>query len=57
VIALARIVLRVFADLAGLVVPSATPLTRYRIGERLGVRAKSVPVGLHHEYLPAPASV
>jgi hypothetical protein len=38
VIVLARIVLRSLADLAGLVVPPATPLTRRRIGERLGVR-------------------
>jgi len=38
VIVLARIVLRLFADLAGLV-----------------VRVGSVPVGLHHEYLLAPA--
>ena len=37
------------------VVPSATPLTRHRIGERLGVRARSVLGGLHHEYLLAPA--
>jgi hypothetical protein len=56
VIAPARIVVRSLADLAGLVVPSATPLTRRRIGEPLGVRAGSVPGGLHHEYLPAPAS-
>jgi len=56
VIALARIVLRSLADLAGLVVPSATPLTRHRIGERLRVRARSVLGGLHHEYLLAPAS-
>ena len=55
VIALARIVLRLLADPAGLVVPSATPLTRRRIGERLGVRAGSVPGGWHHEHLPAPA--
>jgi hypothetical protein len=54
VIALARIVLRLLADLAGLVVPSATPLTRHRIGERLGVRAGSVPGGLNHEYRLAP---
>ena len=38
------------------VVPSATPPTRHRIGERLGVRARSVLGGLHHEYLPAAAS-
>ena len=38
------------------VVPSATPLTRHRIGQRLGVRARSVLRGLHHEYLLAPAS-
>jgi hypothetical protein len=56
VIVLTRIVLRLFADLAGLVVPSATPLTRRRFGERLEVHAGSVPRGLHHEYLPAPAS-
>jgi hypothetical protein len=90
VIVLARIVLRLLADLAGLVVlslrprrvdaamrvslallsrlfdsgvpdppseivPSATPPTRYRVGEPLGVRARSVLGGLHHEYLPAPA--
>jgi hypothetical protein len=55
VIALAQIVLRSLADVADLVVPSATPLTRRRIGERLGVRAGSVPGGLHHEHLPAPA--
>ena len=55
-IALARIVLQLFVDLAGLVVPSATTMTRHRIGERLAVRARSVLGGLHHEYLPAPAS-
>ena len=55
-IAPARIVFRLLADVAGLVVPSATPLTCYRIGERLGVRATCVLGGLHHEYLPAPAS-
>jgi hypothetical protein len=55
-IALARIVLRSLADLAGLVVPSATPLTRNPIGERLGVRAGSASGGSHHERLPAPAS-
>jgi putative transposase len=38
------------------VVPSAAPLTRHRIGERLAVRARSVLGGLHHEYLLAPAS-
>ena len=37
------------------VVPSVTPLTRHRIGERLGVRGRSVLGGLHHEYLLAPA--
>jgi hypothetical protein len=52
---LARIVLRSPVDLAGFVVPSATPLTRHQIGESLGVRASSVLGGLHHEYLPAPA--
>jgi hypothetical protein len=54
-IVLARIVLRSLVDPAGLVVPSATPLTRHRIGERLGVRARSVLGGLHHEYRLAPA--
>jgi hypothetical protein len=49
-------VLRSLADLAGLVVPSATPLTHRRTGERLGVRVGSVQGGLHHEYLLAPAS-
>ncbi len=38
------------------VVPPATQPTRHRIGERLGVRARSVLGGLHHEYLWAPAS-
>jgi transposase InsO family protein len=42
-------------DPPSVVVPSATPLTRHRIGERLAVRARSVLVGLHHEYLLAPA--
>jgi transposase InsO family protein len=37
------------------VVPSATPLTRHRIGGRLRVRASSVLGGLHHEYLLVPA--
>ena len=37
------------------VVPSATQLTRHRIGECLGVRARSVLGGLHHEYLRVPA--
>ena len=37
------------------VVPSATPLTRHRLGEHLSVRARSVLGGLHHEYLLAPA--
>jgi len=54
VIALARIVLRSLTDLAGLVVPSATPLTRHRIGDALGVRARSVLGGLHHEYRLVP---
>jgi hypothetical protein len=56
VIVWVRIVLRSLADPAVLVVPSATPLTRHRIGESIGVRAGSVPVGLHHEHLSAPAS-
>jgi hypothetical protein len=56
VIALARIILRLLADPAGLVVPSATPPTRHRIGEPLGVRAGSVLGGLRHEHLPAFAS-
>jgi len=55
VIVLARIVLRLLADLVGLGVPSATPPTRHRIGGRLGVRARSVLGGLHHEYLLMPA--
>jgi len=55
VIVLAGIVLRLLADLAGLVEPPATPLTRHRIGERLGVRASSLLGGLHHEYLLVPA--
>ena len=54
-IVLARIVLRSLADLVGLVVLSATQPTRHRIGERLGVRARSVLGGLHHEYLLVPA--
>ena len=59
VIPSARIALRLLADLAdlaGLVVPSATPLTRRRIGEPLAVRAGSAPGGSHHEHLPAFAS-
>jgi hypothetical protein len=52
---LARIALRLLADLAGLVVLSATPVTRHRIGERLGVRARSVLGSLHHEYQLAAA--
>jgi hypothetical protein len=55
VIALARIVVRFRADLARLVVLSATPLTGHRIGERFGVRARSLLGGSHHEYLLAPA--
>jgi transposase InsO family protein len=35
----------------------ATQPTRHRIGERLGVRARSVLGGLHHEYLWVPALV
>jgi transposase InsO family protein len=38
-------------------VPFATQPTRHRIGERLGVRARSVLGGLHHEYRLAPALV
>jgi len=38
------------------VVPVATPLSRHRIGERLGVRVRSVLGGLHHEYVLVPAS-
>jgi hypothetical protein len=56
VIAFARIVLRSLANPAGHVVPSATPLNRDRIGERLGVCAGSAVGGVHHECLPAPAS-
>ena len=37
-------------------VPFARQPTRHRIGERLGVRARSVLGGLHHEYLLAPVS-
>jgi len=37
------------------VAPSATSLTRHRIGESLGVRARSVLGGLHHEQPRAPA--
>jgi len=55
VIASAQIVLRSLADMVGLVVPSATPPTRHRIGERLGVRVGSAPGGSNHERLPAPA--
>jgi putative transposase len=33
----------------------ATQPTRHRIGERLGVRARSVLGGLHHEYVLVPA--
>jgi len=52
-IVLARIVVGLPADPAVLVVPSAPPLTRRRIGEPLGVRAGSVPGGSHHECLTA----
>jgi len=55
VIAPVRIVIRPPADLAGLVAPSATPPTRRRIGERLGVRAGSVPGGSQREHLSAHA--
>ena len=54
-IALARIVLWLLADPAGLVVRSATPLTRRRIGEPKGVSARSELGGSHHDRLPAPA--
>jgi hypothetical protein len=54
VIVLAGIVLRLPADLAGLVEPPATPLTRHRVRDALGVRARSVQGGLHHEYLLVP---
>jgi len=54
--ALAGIVLRLLADLAGLVVPSAPPRTRHRIGQHLGVRAGTLLGGPHHGYLLAPAS-
>jgi hypothetical protein len=37
-------------------VVSAIPLTRRRIGERLGVRVESVSGGSHHECLPVSAS-
>ena len=37
------------------VAPSVTPMTRHRIGERLGVRARLVLGGLHREYLLASA--
>jgi putative transposase len=33
----------------------ATQPTRHRISERLGVRARSVLGGLHHEYVLVPA--
>jgi hypothetical protein len=56
VIVLARIVVRLLADLTGLVVPSATPLTRRQICESLWVRAESAPADLHHEYMTAPAT-
>ena len=42
-IVLARIVVGLPAELAGLVVLSAPPLTRRRIGESIGVRVGSVP--------------
>jgi hypothetical protein len=44
------------ADPAGLVVPSATPLTRHRMGEHVSVGTRSVRGGFDHEYLLAPAS-
>ena len=43
-------------DPPSVVLQSATPLTRHRIGERLDVRVRSVLGGLHHEYLLASAS-
>jgi len=43
-------------DPPSVVLQSATPLTRHRIGERLAVRARSVLGGVHHEYLLASAS-
>jgi hypothetical protein len=55
VIVSARMVLRSLADQAGLVVPSSTPPTRHRIGESLGVRARSGLGGLHYEYSLVPA--
>jgi hypothetical protein len=42
-------------DPPSVVVPSAPPLTRHRIGVRLGLRARSLLGGLRHEYRPAPA--
>jgi len=42
-------------DPPSVVVPSATQPTRHRIDERLGVRARSVLGGLHHEYELVPA--
>jgi len=42
-------------DPPSVVLQSATPLTRHRIGERRGVRVRSVLGGLHHEYLLASA--
>ena len=42
-------------DPPSVVVQSATPLTRHRIGEHRSVRARSVLGGLHHEYLLVPA--
>jgi hypothetical protein len=57
VIVLARIVLRSPPDPAGLVVPSATQLTRDRIGQRLGVRVGSALGDSHHEHLRAPVGV
>ena len=42
-------------DPPSVVVQSATPLTRHRIGEHRSVRARSALGGLHHEYLLVPA--
>ena len=41
----------------GLTVLTTTALTRHRIDGRLGVRARPVLGGLHHEYMLAPALI